>query len=132
LQDWPHFHRSAAFEDRAAARQLHRLIDITRFDDRKATDDVLRLGVRAVDNGFLLALDDFAGAIERLAAVLQVALGVELLHPAHPLLHALLRLLGGAHRALSGGLGISVEIKKLTHWFAPFGAPSSIGVLSDV
>src|SRR5262249_959113 len=80
-----------------------------------AADEILRLGEGTVRDGFLLATDDLAGPLERLAAVLQVALSVECLKPLHPPLHVLLRAFGRSHRFLPRGVAHSVEIKELAH-----------------
>src|SRR4029079_17591992 len=57
---------------------------------------------------------------ERLTAILQVAFLLEIVHPGHPPLHALLRALGCAHRVLSRGFRRPVKIKKLAHLLNSF------------
>ena len=64
----------------------------------KPDDEVLGFRVRAVGDHLLLAADDLARALERLAALLEVAVRFQLAHPRHPALHALLRALRRAHR----------------------------------
>ena len=60
LHHGPDFDRAAAVEDRAAARQLHRLIEVARLDDREAADQVLGLRVRPVGDGFCCPAHDLA------------------------------------------------------------------------
>jgi hypothetical protein len=55
LHDWPYFHRTVNLEDRAALGELHRLVQITGFDQRVAADDVLGLSKRPVGHCLLLA-----------------------------------------------------------------------------
>src|SRR5262249_17838996 len=55
-------------------------------DELVPADEILDLGERSVGDGLLFALDDHAGALERLAAIDDVPLGGELLEPRHPLL----------------------------------------------
>jgi hypothetical protein len=55
-----------------------------------------------------------------------VALLVEVVHPCHPALHALLRALRRTHVVLACGLGHPVEIKKLAH----VGSPSDFTAIS--
>src|SRR5262249_52512652 len=95
------FDRAAGFENRAAARQLHGLIDVTRLDDGEAANDVLGFGERSVGHA-LVAAHDLAGPLQGLTAILQVTLRFELAHPLHPALHALLGLLRRTHHVLPG------------------------------
>src|ERR1044071_6621570 len=110
LHDRTDFNRSTALENRAAARELHRLIDVARLDEREAADKVLRLGEGTVRHRLLLTAHHFTRPLQRLAAILQVTFLVELVHPRHPALHALLRPFGAAHVFLPCGIRHAIQI----------------------
>src|SRR5262245_5910821 len=74
FHDRTHLHRSADLEDRAAQRQLGRLGQVARLDERVAADEVLRLGERAVRDAPLPAVDHLAGPLQGMAGILEVAL----------------------------------------------------------
>src|SRR5262249_8039799 len=122
LHDRTHFNGTAAVENRTPTRQLHGLIDVACLDERKAADKILRFGERTIGDGLLLATHHLARPLQRLPAVLQMALLVEIVHPGHPTLHVLLCAFGAAHRILPRSFRHSVEIEKLAHVAAPFGA----------
>src|SRR5205814_4482499 len=109
------FHHAAAFQDGTALRELHGFGEIFRLDQGVAADDVLRLGVRAVGDGALLALDQLARPLERMTGVLDVALVGQLLHPGHPGLHALLHLLRRSHRGATRLVGAAVQVNEFAH-----------------
>src|SRR5262249_4027886 len=71
-----------------------------------------------------LALDDLPRPLERLAPLLEIAIGLELADPGQPPLHALLRALGRAHGFLLRCHIVSEEIDEVAH-----GSYSSIGSL---
>src|SRR5580765_1975844 len=115
LHDGTHFDHSVYLEDRTPLRQLHRLREIARLDQRVSADDVLRLEEGAVRHDLLPALHELAGTLERLALVLDMALLAELLQPAHPFLHRLLHALGGPVR-----LPTAIEKQELAHRSSSF------------
>jgi len=80
---------------RAALRDLVRLREILGRDDEVPADDVLGLGERAVGHHPLLAGDDLAAVLQRLAA-LELPLLPDAADPPQPLLHAGLELCGRA------------------------------------
>src|SRR5215471_3880227 len=110
LHHGPHLDEAVTLEDRAALGDLRRLGDVLRLDDGVAANQVLGLGERTVRHRLLLALDDLARGLERLAGVLDVTLPAQLLEPRHPLLHHLLGIL----RRL-GPLGAPVKEQVLAH-----------------
>src|SRR2546425_8108604 len=94
LQDRADFHHASPLQDGTTQRELRGLREVLRLDQGVAAHDVLGFRVRPVGDGPLLALDELAGALQRVPAVLDMALVGKLLHPGHPGLHALLHLLG--------------------------------------
>src|SRR5215471_1115886 len=60
LHDWTDFDRSAAVENRAAARKIHGLLDVARLDHAEAADEILRLGIRSIGHGLVLAAHDLS------------------------------------------------------------------------
>src|SRR4030095_9286515 len=57
--------------------------------------------------------------LERLTAILQVALLVEIVHPGHPALHVLLCARGCPHCVLPSGFRHPIDINKMAHISAP-------------
>src|SRR5262249_38501433 len=51
----PYFPPAVTLEDRAAFGKFHRLVQITGFDQGVTADNVLSLGKRPIEHGFLLA-----------------------------------------------------------------------------
>jgi hypothetical protein len=69
---------------------------ITGLDQAEAADEVLGLGVWAVDDDLLVAFDYHAGALQQMSELLEVAVRAELLEPRRPFLQLFLPLLGDA------------------------------------
>src|SRR5215471_13292455 len=87
-----HFHhgtnldRATTLQHRAAGRKLHRVLEVARFDDDEAEDEILGFGEWSVGDHPRLA-NDLARSIEWLPGVLQMTLGLELANPGQPALH---------------------------------------------
>src|SRR5262249_6259832 len=114
FHDRTHFDCAVALKNGAALGKFHRLIEVVGFNQGVATNNVLYLSKRSVNDGFLLALDHFASTLQRLATVLNVAFLRQFLEPVHPLLHYLLHFGGGS---LSGST--PVQKYKIVHFFPP-------------
>src|SRR5207248_3822294 len=97
-------------KDWAALGKLDGLVEVARFDEGIAADNVLGLGKGAVGDGLLLAFHELAGAVERLAYVLDVALVAEFFEPGHPSLDVLLPRFG---RLI--GHDATIKINKFAH-----------------
>jgi hypothetical protein len=69
--------------------------EITGLDQAEAADQILGLGVRAVGDDFLVALDHHAGAFQRMTELLEMAVRAKLPEPRGPFLQLFLPLLGG-------------------------------------
>src|SRR4029077_3945553 len=116
LHDRPNLDRAlSAVECRAALGELGGLGEIPGLDDRVAADHVFRLDEGPVGDRLGAAAHQLSRAIERLPGVLQVPFAFEVAHPRHPALHALLALLGGAHRRLACGGGVTIEKDEVAH-----------------
>src|SRR5882724_1867753 len=100
LADGAHLDAAVAVEDGAAARQLHRLVQVLGADQEVAADQVLGLGIGPVGHHLLAALDHLAFRLERFAG-LEVAGLAQLLDPSAPLLELLLHLLRARTHARS-------------------------------
>ncbi len=103
-------HRASEVEDRTAVRKLGRMRKVFGFDERVAADDVLRLRIGAVVDGFLLAPDHLAGLLQGMPEVLDVPLFAEILEPRDPFLQVLLHLFGG-----QGGVPAAIEKREFAH-----------------
>src|SRR5262252_3497387 len=95
FHDRSHFDRAIDFQDRAAFGERYSMLQITGLNQRITTDDVLGFSKRSVRHGLLFAVNQLAGALERLSLVFDVTILTELLKPGHPLLHRLLHPFGG-------------------------------------
>src|SRR4029079_6241011 len=109
------FHRAIAFENRTAFAEGRGFGQIPGGDDDVARNQVLHLDIRTGADHAVFAGHDLAGAIERLAAFLEMTLRLQIAHPGQPGLHTLLRPLRGAHRLLLAGFADAEQIDEITH-----------------
>src|SRR5438132_6876892 len=123
LQHGSDFDYSAAYQYRSSLQELGGLGEILRLDQRISPDNVLGLGVWAVGDGPLRALDQLPRPLERVTLVLDVALVGQPLHPGHPSLHALLQLLRRSHGGTTGLVGATVQVNELAHGDSSRGSP---------
>src|ERR1700680_556529 len=93
LHDRTDFHEPAGFKDGATLREFCSFAEILGLNQCVAAYNIFGLRIGAIGHRLLFSPHDFSCPVERLTAILNVALLAELRQPRNPLLHFLLSLL---------------------------------------
>src|SRR3984957_1516528 len=110
-----HLDRTTDLKDRTVLRKFSGVSQVSGLDDDVAAHHVRGLGKGAVGDDLLFAGDNLTRMLQRMAGVLNVSLGSEVLEPGDPFFHRLLHLLGGVV-----SLAATKQISEFAHCVSPY------------